>query len=154
MTTRTASPPEDPKGRRSQQVPLNDEAARVLAEIRDETGMTQVAFLQRILEWYTEQPLSVQREIRDRRGDAGRELARLRLAEMAAAGEADLTTTAVTFDDAARLARKMIDRLAEMGAVYQQELKARLAAGGGGQPAAPAAGSGAASPNDPGRRKR
>lgn len=84
--------------------------------------MTQVAFLERLLEWYASLDKSVKREIRDRDGDAAGEMVRQKLAEMAVAGE---EIKHLTFEKSIALARLSLSRLEAMGKTYRREAKGK-----------------------------
>ena len=96
---------------------VSEKAQAMIKEVRDIAGVTQVAFLERLIEWYSAQAVTVQREIRERGGDAAGELVRLKMAELAAGGKAADQMTLEQAHDAAQLA---LTRLITMGNDYRR----------------------------------
>lgn len=103
---------------------LSERAQLIVKNIKEEAGMTQTAFLERLLEWYADQDSSVAREIREKNGDATGEMVRIKLAEMAGAGE---EIKHLTFEKAIALARLSLSRLEAMGKTYRREAKGKSA---------------------------
>lgn len=96
------------QARRAISVKLTDAAESYIRNIKTETGMTQVAFVERLLEWYMRLPRTVQREIWDKQGDPEGEILRLRAAEMAAAGQGPLGGSV---PDTAEAMKVMLDQM-------------------------------------------
>lgn len=88
LTVMTMEPPKA-KSRRVVNVAITPRAEQVLARIKQETGITQVGFVERLLEWYAAQDSRIKTMILSPYPEVRRGLAGLVAAEMAADPEKD-----------------------------------------------------------------
>lgn len=108
-------------------VQVDRETLTVLDALASETGLSKSELVARLAAWFRAQPVQVQSAITNTRGDAGNEIMKLRLAELAAA-EGTQPGPNLTFEQAARVARLMIDRLEQMRRLDRQALAEQLQA--------------------------
>jgi len=106
-------------------VKLNERSKAFVDQIKEETGMTQIAFMERLIEWYVAQSPRVQREIRDRNGDSASEFVRAKLGEMAFGGE--MSMERLDLNQANELAQAALARMNHLAEVYKSEAQGKIA---------------------------
>jgi hypothetical protein len=102
------------------QVNLSPQAREVVDGIKDDTGIAKAEVVTRVLQWFAEQDRGVRLAILTRQGDAAAELARIKLAEMAASGTGDVS--GMSLDDAVRATKVLLDRIELISTAYQEQL--------------------------------
>ena len=79
----------DSQKRRSVNLKLSERAEGFVREVKEHTGVTQLAFIERLIEWFVVQDPKVQMALMHAKGDPAAELVRLRLGEIAGAKAGD-----------------------------------------------------------------
>src|SRR5262245_2357801 len=105
---------------------LTPEARATIKALKLDTGMTQQAAVERVLQWFAGQPMPVRDAVLRKSGDPGAELIKLKMAELTAAGKNAWAAGPVTLEDALRVIRLMTDRIEQIDAARARELKERL----------------------------
>jgi hypothetical protein len=101
-------------------VPINltPRARDVVDNLKSRTKLPKQEAVRVILEWFASQPEVIQDAIFDPRRDVATELARLKLAEMAAAGTGDVS--GMSIGDAIRATKVLLDRIETVSTVQEE----------------------------------
>ena len=92
-------------------IELSGEARALLDHDLEESGQPLTVLLTRLVAWYVGQDASVRREVRTPSGDPAAELVRIRLAALAASGDAGRAVAGMSFEDTMKTIRTLLDRL-------------------------------------------
>ncbi|HEV7301625.1 MAG TPA: hypothetical protein VGN72_19830 [Tepidisphaeraceae bacterium] len=92
-------------------VEVSAAARDLLAQMKTEHGVPNVQIIARLLEWFAAQDLSVRLAVLSKTGDAGAALAKIKLAEMAAAGGIAGSEIPANVSQACELIRKLADKV-------------------------------------------
>jgi hypothetical protein len=102
---------------------LTAAAQKAIDGVKGEFGVVKQEALSRILEFYEALPRSVKKEIFDKAGDPIGELVRLRMAEMAAAGQGIDATAGMSHEDALRTIRMLLDQAERIHGAFKREVE-------------------------------
>jgi len=101
-------------------VTVTRETLTVLERLSSATGVSKTELIGRLASWFESQRREVQSAITHSQGDAASEIAKLKLAEMAAAGTGDVS--GMSIGDAIRAAKVLLDRIETVSSAYQEQL--------------------------------
>ena len=92
-------------------VTVQRETHEILSSLEDVLRVSKTDLVGALAEWFKQQPRQVQSAIIDKRGDAAAELAKIKLAEMAAAGGIAGSEIPADVSQACELIRKLADKV-------------------------------------------
>lgn len=95
-------------------IDLSPESRQVVEDFKSIYGISKIEAVTRGMKFLTSLPKNVLKEVFDKNGDPIGELVRIRLGEIAAAGDVARAQAGLSFEDALKISRMMLDRLEQL----------------------------------------